>query len=87
MGVLLAHPTKHNPTNHIYLLKYINMGFLYFHGISVLSGKKHSTISNSCCEVMWFHLLENNTYLLFIFHLPSNHNFRKWKQQLFGILF
>ena len=36
---------------------------------------------------MLFHQYENNIYLKLIFHLPTNHDFGRWKQHLFDILF
>ena len=60
------------------------MSFSHFHGI----WDKHiCAISNRCCEVVWFLLYFFFIYLIVIFLLPTNHDFVRWKQHLFDILF
>ena len=61
------------------------MDFSHFHGI----WDKHiCTILNRCCEVMLFLQMENYIYLPNQLNLlPTNHDFGRWKQNLFDILF
>ena len=60
----------------------IDMGFSYFCEIWVWD-KHIGTISNRCCEVMFFQLLEHNINLTVIFLLPTYHDFEKWIPHLF----
>ena len=57
------------------------------HILVELASYQHLTISNRCCEVMWFLLWENNILLLLVLLSPTNHDFGKCKQHLLDILF
>ena len=60
------------------------MGFSHFHGIC---DKHIYTISNKCCEVIWFELLIFFIYFILICLLKTNYGFGRCKQHLFNILF
>ena len=76
--------SKFTPNKPHILNKYqINLGFSHFHGIW---NKNICTVSNRCCEVIWFSCRLFSFIWYWIF-LPTNDDFGRWKEHLFGILF
>ena len=55
--------------------------------MDLIWAKHIASISNRCCEVMWFEQWENNISLLMIFLLPTNHDYGRWIQHLYDIEF